>query len=557
MKTNDSAGSGTLGLATRRLDSLVDMATAARKKGFGEERAVLLSPYLPKVAGIGMRIQQERPPRFGEVEGLMYAVLLERELAEKGLAPKLELLRKVQIGAKKLRAYAVDGVRAKLPDFPEIRTVTVDGAGICVPLSYFLDLSKVGRYLKEAGFSVAETRDRQGRRMLEATSRKGGKFCVKATSVHFDHTVLERNEELFEEGLTRFVEFICLLPYVGSEWALGTSVARMHEIRPFLELVFNMPRGVLGGLFSDVASAAAESLSGKAEFAETNKSRILREKGKRDDDEKSYRLGRDYLVPHVDFIVVKENKDEPPVLLVGIDCYLDLAALGRALAEKEGRKMFLTTPEQKIARTTRYVNKGSCIEVRKVPVRCFRASVLDEEGKKVAQLHTPGMNTSGIIIIPLRAETKEAAAELLNIIYDGMLFYTPKIRSEELGDSRLTELERHVVVAIDSLVDFYNYFLKVDHEKEAFRIAGLTGTRPQDVTAHNWLLARLRECPAPRFEAKVLHALRAIRNEVDVGRFSQYGERSQELYDVLNNMIGRMEALCAMPVLQEGAPQPS
>lgn len=534
----------------RRLSRLTDSANSARNRKFGEGRAVLLAPYLERVTGIGLRMETVRPHRYEEVERLVYATIVESELARKELTDRLELLKSTKIAGSGRVLHAVDRIRSQLPDFPEIRTIIVDESKAVVPCSSFLDLQKISRHLKEAGFAVAESKDRLGRKVLEATSRKGGKFSISATQVHFDYTVIDRDTGLFEEGLTRFVEFICLLPYVRPQWAVGSNVVYLNEIKPFFDLMFNVPENVLGGVFKDVSAVAEEgNLSERPEFRETHKSRILREKKERGDNERSFGLAKEYLIPHVDFIVVKENKDGTKLAVVGLNCAINLAALEKALAEKEGAKLFMATPKTTVDRSKIYINKGNCFELRRVKKISSSTAILDEEGRKVAKILSPST-----IMVPLDEGTKGAAAELLDLIYDRMLFYTPRIRSDEMGDSRLTELERQVVTAVDSLVDFYNYFLKVDHEKEAFRVANRTGTKPQDVTARGWLIAKLGECPSPRFEAKVLHALKAIRVEVDPGKFSMYGDRSMELYEMLSNMIGRMEAVCSIPVPQEGAP---
>ena len=537
-----------------RLVQLVDKAEAAKKRGFGKERATLLSPYFPEVK-MGINLLAERPHRFEDVEGLMFGMLLEQELDRTGSIPNLELLKKMRVAGSrsgpKSGVYAVDGIRGQLPDFPEIRTLTVNDKNLVVPLSLFLDLTKISRYLKENGFAVAEKRDGLGRRMLEVTSKQGGKFCVGSTRVVFDHRVLEKNENLFDEGLTRFVEFVCVLPFKHAEWALGSSVVYLHELRPFFNMMFSVPNCALSDMFLQVAKIAQEhDLSEVEYFQETNKSRVLRQTGKRTDKEKSHMLKKDcFDLPHVGYIIVKANKDGTKVAVVGLDSNVDINALGKALAAREGDKLFMSTPRQKISRSRVFVNKGSRFENRVVPRFITETGILDEEGRKIAKIISPGT-----IMIPLSKGPVKAAAELLDTIYDQMLIYTPAIRNSETGDSRLTDIERQVYSAISSLIDFYNYFLKVDHEKEAFRVAGLTGSDPVDVSARGWLLAKLREEPSSRFEAKVLHALKAIRDGVDTSKFSLYGDRSRELYDMLNTMIGRMEALCAIPVDQKIIP---
>ncbi|MFH1222516.1 MAG: hypothetical protein V1492_05530 [Candidatus Micrarchaeota archaeon] len=535
--------------APKRLQHVIERLQGIEGKEFGKGRALLLESYLPKPpTEMKLSVESERPHRFEEVENIMLTLFMEYEAAKNGMLDELTLLRKTRLGGNN-DTFAIDRMRSVLPDFDELRTIGISDKQIVVPTSFAMNLDKIRKHLESSGFTVIEKKDNLKRRVLEATSPTGGKFELTQNKIMFQHGVLENQPDLFDEGMTRFVEFMCLLRF-KPDWAVGSDLVYLNELQPFLDLLNETPvKKLAGDLFLQVFDVAMVDIGDCVDFKETLKSKMMRERGKRKDSEKSYVLDKKHLPPHFDFVVVKKNEKKADIMVIQLDCHLNLRVLNKMLNEdSEQPRLWATSQREMRSRTANFSNKGSYLQLRQIRIQSFETKILDEEGRKVALLRTPGT-----LLISLDKDTKDAVIKLLNIIYDNALFYTSRIRDRELGDSKLIDYERNLANAINSMTQFYRFFLQSEHERESFNLAERTKTLPATVSATSWLLAKMKEAPSKDFNVMVLHALKAIDSEIKPEEFvAKYGreeetqKRAAELYRMLQVFIGRFEALCTV-----------
>jgi hypothetical protein len=466
------------------------------------------------------------PPKTAEVEELLTGLMLERELHAAGEQKSLSILKKVY-GTDNM---AVDGLRRLLPEHDHIRTVALNSKTMSVTLAHFLDLASVRGFVEDLGFQVAEGADKLGRKTLEISRPcAGSQFTVGPTYVTFNHAMFGMEGPEFDESLTRFIEFICLLPY--KKWAAGSNLVRLNDYLPVFEIIApetfkGVVKTALLGTY-DMMMNGSEGEKAKA-LHETVTSKAERQAGRRAEDDITWALNSKFRPPHVSAITMR---DESGTCFVCFNCDLDFPKIKEMLGEKG---FSLTERSVRRQRKT-FANKASHFAMRKYFESVTQRTVVDSDGKTV--LEFDGENS---VFVKLDEETFEKATRVLDAIHSKLMFCTPELRDSEHGTTGLFPEERAIINAVDSLARFYSFFLYPVDARAAAEAIG-SGALYDLRGPHEWVMHMLKQGEGT-FQERVYDVLQILDRRIRKIDFMVYGSET-ETQEKASQLYARLQLL--------------
>ncbi len=499
----------------------------------GRFKPRLLAPVFEEIAGqsserkLIQRLSIPNPPT-DVVELSVCAALLDRELYLARLQSELQILKKIRGATHQSSVFAADGMRKIFPDARYLRTLVLSDQTAKIVLANVFDLAKLSEHAEEAGFNVRAGKDSLGRKTLSLVgSDPASEITLSAISALFEHDSFGRSAELFDQSLTDFIEFICLLAY-RPDWIIGSSLVHLGNYEPILQLAFpGQFNDCLGNAIQAVQEA---SLSNPGQILhETWASRREAEGGRRKSDDQTLALNKEYIPFHVAYVTVRPKMGR---FSVKFDCDIDMLKLESYLADL-GYKTVTgqTHSSRKVA-----VNLGSRFDQRQYFDMTTSTKILDGSEKEVMNIvddNTVFFNLANI----------GDAIKLMNLIYSKILFVTPNIRNEEHGSSGLSQVEREVINSIDRLVRFYSFFLEMEDIRERIQLGPYEGSSPLQ-----WVGQKMMEGKGD-FSARVLHVLKILDERVDPANFGSLGgeketqENARELYRQLKHLITQFQAI--------------
>ena len=496
-------------------------------------RDVLLEVEGPtKPTGMGIRLEASTPPpKTMQMEEAVCGMMLENELFRSRMASKLALLKKIRSVGKDV--FALDGIRTILRGFDHMRALIIDEKEVTATFNSISDLAKVTEFAEDLGFAVQKSSDRRGREILtlrrpvtESELSIGPFFCS------FRHEMFGTRKPDFDDSLTRFVEYACLLPY-RVDWTVGASMIHLNEYQPIMEIMFGS--GLYSGAGDAVLGFYSKFRTGTdgekaAVMRESGKSQIERRAGKRAQDDVTMALKKEYLPAHVSAMSAREKTNN---LFVCIDCDFDFERIERML-ESQG---YAIEEEAVKSRRDYYVNKATQMESRSFFKIQQSRTVKNEKDEVVMRF--VGENS---VFIDLTDRAVTEAAEILEIIIGKLLLRSPMYRDADHGSSGLSNVEREVVAAADGLMRMYNFFLAPGDEREALA-KRLAGEPVEDPKAIKWVIETMREAEGD-YVSKSLHVLRVLHRRVSRLDFSIFGSE-QETQDHAKKLLSQLKTRIA------------
>ncbi len=517
----------------RKIDHLTERLSMASEKQMHERcGTLLLREVLLEIeresSGVGLSLKAVTPmPKTQELETLLIALMLERELYASGSIKELGILRKVGHG------FAVDGLQSMISGAESLRTLIVTDAKLCAYFTHVLDLGKISEHCHELGLDSSEDTDRWNRRVLRVggSSSQWG-FTVGQIYASFEHSLFGKaTQESFDESLTRFIEFVCLLDYKPG-WAVGTSLVRINDYQPLYKI---LTPGMFGSTMSNLLETAYTSaiegkLDSTKQFHESRRSETERRYGGRGRDQRTFVIDREFTPLHVRYVTIKEDSK---CIAVGFDCGLDFERLERFLGERG----FRVVRESGLACNSQIANKGTRFDIRKRFSHVDKRTVQDEDGNEIVVFR--GANQA--LVFPKNADAMKKAGLVLNTLYNNMLFCTPILRDAEYGDSGLSAEERAVIGSFDTLVTLYRFFLEpVDGRifRERLERGDNAGLR----SPLESVMSMLQDV-AGGFEDRVLHVLSAMDARINPAKFIELYGAGAETQEKAGRYYARLRLL--------------